>query len=92
MLPVVRAACRYRAPLRYDDLALIRTEVHGWTWSTLSFRHEIHSDETGELCATGEIELGCVRMSDWKPSRLPNSYHELLRSEAPDAWGRRPPT
>ncbi len=89
MLPVLRAECRYLAPLRFDDLALIRTEVLGWSAGTLSFRHEILCEETGKLCATGGVELGCVRCTDFKPTRLPGNYLDLLARKAPGARGRR---
>jgi acyl-CoA thioester hydrolase len=89
MLPVVWSECRYRGPLRFDDLALIDTVVHGWTPSTLSFRHEIRCEETGLLCATGGVELGCVGTEDWKPTRLPAAYRELLSARVPENRGRR---
>ncbi len=89
MLPVVRAECRYHFPLRFDDLAQIHTVVHGWTSSTLSFRHEVYCEESGRLCAVGGVELGCVGTGDWKPTRLPDRYLELLRRQAPEAKGKR---
>lgn len=89
ILPVTRAECHYRGPLHFDDLAEVRTVVHGWTTSTLSFAHEIHSNESGRLCAAGRVELGCVTRAEWRPSRLPAAYSEMLQRVVPEARGRR---
>ncbi|MBC8329066.1 MAG: acyl-CoA thioesterase [Planctomycetes bacterium] len=84
MLPVTQAECRYLAPIRFDVLAQIHTAVHGWTSSTLSFSHEIYDSESGVLCATGGVELGCVGMEDWKPTRLPEVYRQLMARLVPE--------
>ncbi len=89
MLPVIRAECHYQAPLRFDALAQIHTVVYGWTLSTLSFRHEVYDAESGVLCATGGVELGCVGVQNWKPTRLPGPYRELMERKAPEARYRR---
>lgn len=89
MLPVTAAHCRYKTPLEYDDLALIRTWVSAWGPATLRFAHEIHSQNTGLLCATGEVELGCLSRQSRRPARLPAGFVEMLKRTAPDSKGRK---
>jgi hypothetical protein len=33
--------------------------------------------------------LGCVGTEDWKPTRLPAAYRELLSARVPENRGRR---
>lgn len=89
MLPVTEALCRYRAPLRYDDLARIRTWIAAWSATTVRFAHEVCSGESGALCATGEVELGCVDAGSRRPARLPETLRDILARRAPEARGRR---
>ncbi|RMH03556.1 MAG: acyl-CoA thioesterase [Planctomycetota bacterium] len=91
MLPVTIAECRYLAPLRYDSLARIETTLHGWSSATIGFRHEVRDGESGVLCATGMVEVGCCRIADWRPTRLPAPYRELLARIAPELRHRRIP-
>ncbi|HEX9795226.1 MAG TPA: thioesterase family protein [Planctomycetota bacterium] len=89
MLPVTQAHCRYRAPLRYDDLARIRTRVAAWSATTLRFAHEVLSSDDGRLCATGEVELGCMDAAERRPARLPERLRTVLDDLAPESKGRK---
>lgn len=51
-LPVAEARCRYRVPLQYDDLIVVRVQVREIRRSVAFFTYEIHRSE--ELAATGE--------------------------------------
>ncbi len=89
-LPVTEARCRYRSPLRYDDLATVHTWIAAWSATTLRFAHELRLEEDGSrLCATGEVELACVRRGGGRPARLPAELREVLERCAPGARGRR---
>ena len=53
-LPVVEAACSYKASAYYDDLILIRTKVGKIGRSSICFTYEILRKEDRQLLATGE--------------------------------------
>lgn len=103
MLPVITAECSYRMPLRFDDLALIETTVDAWSPTTLSFASKVYRtsdqlkqdgeqglvDPLEELCAEGRVVLGCISKDNWRPSRLPQKYLELLEMAMPERKGRR---
>lgn len=93
-LPVTEAWCRYAAPLRYDDLAVVRTWIEGWTAATLRFGHKIYCGDGGPLCAAGEVELGCVAGATGRPVLMPAPFRALLERIAGDRRGRkrRPPS
>lgn len=46
-------------------------------------------DSAGRLCAEGEVELGCVRRADHRPTRLPDTLRSLLESVAASAYRKR---
>jgi len=50
-LPVAEAQCRYKAPLRYDDAAAVKTRVTGLGRSRLTFEYEVIKD--GRVTTTG---------------------------------------
>ena len=50
-IPVVEAYCRYRAPLRYDDLVTVVTDVAEIGAVRIVFEYEVFS--RGKLMATG---------------------------------------
>jgi acyl-CoA thioester hydrolase len=89
ILPVTQAQCQYRASLHYDDEAVIHTWVEAWSATTLRFGHRIESADTGQVCATGEVELACIGQEDRRPHRLPTNVVDLMQKLAPDRAGRR---
>ena len=58
LLVIVRAACRYHRPARYDDLLQLRTTVARVTAARIDHRYELFRD--GQLLAEGETTLACV--------------------------------
>lgn len=59
-LPVREASCRYRAPLRYDDLIYIRVGVKEWGRASILFVYEIYNEEKNKIMATGSTQHACV--------------------------------
>ncbi len=57
-LVVVKLACRYRRPARYDDLLRLRTTLTKVCAAKLEHRYEIFRGD--ELIAEGESTLACV--------------------------------
>ena len=87
-LPVTQATCRYKMPLRYDDMAVIQTQVVGWSSSTISFGCEVRVKGEDSLRASGEVELGCIDLKTGRPGRIPEGLLELLETKLADKKGR----
>lgn len=64
---------RYRAAVRYGEVARVTSRVVELTSRSLIFGYEIRVGE--RLCATGRTEHVWVRRADMKPVRIP----EVLR-------------
>lgn len=45
--------------------------------------------QEGDLRATGRVELGCVRRSDHRPTRMPEDLRAMLQRCSPGAFRRR---
>ena len=88
ILPVTATHCRYHDALRYDDLAVVSTWIAAWSTTTVRFAHRVTREDDGALCATGEVELGCLTADGWRPARLPRPLVELLSQVAGDRKGR----
>lgn len=70
LVVVVRAACRFHRPARYDDVLRLRTTITGI--SAAKIEHEYHLFRNQELLATGNVTLAMVdrqgnvqRVPDW---------------------------
>jgi len=76
-LPVIEAACAYRAPARYDDLLRVRTEIAGASAVRVAFSYRIEREPDGVLVATGGTSHAAVDRRG-RPRRLPARILELL--------------
>ncbi|MEW6721426.1 MAG: thioesterase family protein [Thermodesulfobacteriota bacterium] len=77
--PVVATRCRYRSPVRFDDLLTLRTRVvrvekNGATFGFSLFRTEAGKDL---LAAEGSISCRSIDAS-WKPVPLPAELAAVL--------------
>lgn len=88
MLPVTEARCRYRAPIGFDDVAIVKTWVEAWSRATIRYGFELWSEEANRCCAEAQVELACLRRADFRPAALPEAFHSILRSRVPDREGR----
>ena len=79
-LVIVEAACRYKAPARYDDKIIIRTRVEGTTKATVTFFYRVFKEEGALLLAEGTTTLACVT-TEGRPRRLPREVAEALAGE-----------
>ena len=50
-LPVAEAQCRYRIPVKYDDVVNIKTKISNMRRSRITFEYEVTKD--GDLTSTG---------------------------------------
>lgn len=89
LLAVTHSSCRYIDSLRFDEIAVIRTSIGAYSKTTLCYQYEVFEQESGRLCATGEVQLGCLTIDKLRPHRLPESFMEILRRAAPDSYGRK---
>ena len=68
---VAATQLRYAAPARLDDLLTVTVEPQPAGRASLVVRQR--ALRGGMLLAEGDIRIGCVRASDLKPQRLPDS-------------------
>jgi len=76
-LPVIEAACAYRAPARYDDLLNVRTVLAQIGPVRVTFSYRIERDADGALLATGTTTHAAVD-GRGRPRRLPARVLGLL--------------
>ncbi len=77
-LPISEATVRYKRPLRYDDLALVRVGISEWRSASVVFSYEVHSEDRTTLHATGTTKHACVT-SEGRPTRIPDWLRDLFR-------------
>jgi acyl-CoA thioester hydrolase len=77
MLPVVEAVCRYRAPARYEDLLLIRTQVRELRRASLTFAYEIRKEGDESVLCEGSTVHACLGTAG-RPVPIPEEIRQLL--------------
>jgi acyl-CoA thioester hydrolase len=77
-IAVAEAKCRYRAPARYDEEILVRSELLNVRESVIHFGYELRRAEDGTLLAEGET-THIVTNADMKISALPAKYMKAFR-------------
>jgi acyl-CoA thioester hydrolase len=65
---VAKIECRYKAPIRYDDLVTIRTRVERKTRTRVDHVYEVYVD--GRLVSEASSTLACVGR-DGRPILMP---------------------
>ena len=78
-IAVAEAKCRYRAPVRYDEEVLVRTELLNVRDSVIHFGYELHRVDDGTLLAEGET-THIVTDSNMKIAALQEKYLTAFRS------------
>jgi acyl-CoA thioester hydrolase len=78
-IAVAEAKCRYRAPVRYDEEVLVRTELLNVRDSVLHFGYELLHAADGTLLAEGET-THIVTDADMKIAVLPEKYLTVFRA------------
>jgi len=76
-LPVVESYCRYRAPLRYDDLVRITAKLTGMSGTRVTFEYEVAKD--GAVTATGRTVHAFVN-AEGSPVPVPDDIRKQLSS------------
>ena len=77
-LPVTELTVRYLAPLRYDEIATVRTWLGEHRSRGLAFEYEVR-DESGQIRATGRSGHVCTTRAG-RVTSLPRELRERLAS------------
>jgi acyl-CoA thioester hydrolase len=77
-IAVAEAKCRYRAPARYDEEILVRTQLLNVRESVVHFGYELRRATDGTLLAEGET-THIVTDADMKIATLPEKYLKVFR-------------
>jgi acyl-CoA thioester hydrolase len=78
-IAVAEAKCRYRAPARYDEEVLVRTQLLNVRESVVHFGYELRRAADGTLLAEGET-THIVTDADMKIAELPEKYLKAFRA------------
>jgi acyl-CoA thioester hydrolase len=78
-IAVAEAKCRYRAPARYDEEVLIRTELLNVRDSAVHFGYELRRAADGTLLAEGQT-THIVTDAEMKIAVLPEKYLSVFRA------------
>jgi acyl-CoA thioester hydrolase len=77
-IAVVDARCRYKAPVRYDDEVIVRTQLKNVRESVIHFGYELVRADDGELLAEGET-THIVTDEEMQARLLPEKYLNAFR-------------
>jgi acyl-CoA thioester hydrolase len=77
-IAVAEAKCRYRAPVRYDEEVLVRTQLLNVRESVIHFGYELRRAD-GALLAEGET-THIVTDANMKIAELPEKYMKVFRA------------
>jgi acyl-CoA thioester hydrolase len=77
-IAVVDARCRYKAPVRYDDEVMVRTQLKNVRESVIHFGYELVRADDGELLAEGET-THIVTDEEMQARLLPEKYLNAFR-------------
>jgi len=77
---VAEASLKYLSPGRYGDILAVETIVDRVGPASISFKHEIRRDATGERLVQATVKLGCVNPA-MKPLRLRQDIMHAVKEE-----------
>jgi len=77
LLVVVKAHCRYRRPVRYDEVLVVRSRVREVRAATLAFAYDVVRKVDGEIVADGYTVHAAVDRSG-RARRIPEEISQLL--------------
>ena len=78
-LPVSEAFCKYRSPVRYDDVLTIQTMLDPGLKGGLKFQYELYCGDAPKPSATGFTKHACVNQQG-KVIRPPDLLVQLIHS------------
>ena len=84
---VAEAKCRYRAPVRYDEEVIVRTELLNVRDAVVHFGYELRREADGALLAEGET-THIVTDAQMKIAALPEKYLKVFRAAVGKTGGK----
>jgi len=82
-IAVIDARCRYKAPARYDDELVLRTQIKYVRETMVQFDYELFRAEDGTLLAEGDTTHVVVDR-EMKKALLPEKYLSAFRAAVSD--------
>lgn len=76
---VVRTACDFRSPARFDDLLVVEVRVAELGRTSFRFAFRIVHKDDDRLVAEGESVHVAVGEQDWRPMPLPQAFVRQVR-------------
>jgi acyl-CoA thioester hydrolase len=77
MFVVHRVNLHYQRPARLDEVIRITTEFRAVGGATVTLSQHFWRDS--DSLAVLEVGLGCVRVADGKPARIPAAWAQKLK-------------
>jgi acyl-CoA thioester hydrolase len=82
-MPVSEAWCKFRSPIRYDDLLVIETEIDPGIRAGMKFNYRLYRDGEATLLAEGTTRHACVDGSG-RVIRTPSFVREFIAANMAD--------
>ncbi|MCB1195107.1 acyl-CoA thioesterase [bacterium] len=76
-LVVIDVACKYKAPIRYDDTIILSTELTHITPAKIQHSYHLWNHDRTVLHATGSSTLACVNTAG-ELQRIPDFLQSLI--------------
>lgn len=76
-MPVIEAHASYRSPLRYDDVAVIKTWIDNVRRASFTFRYEVRREGEAAILTEGHTVHACINRAG-RPTAMPPALLQLL--------------
>ncbi len=80
MMPILEVHSYYKASAHYDEMIRVDIRVEELPRARVTFHYEIFN-ESGTLLNTGSTVLGFMHSESRRPTRAPEWFVELLKSD-----------
>lgn len=80
--PVVATQCRYRSPVRFDDLLTLRTRINRIEEKGATFGFSLFRTVEGKAVLAAEGKISCRSIdASWKPIPIPKDLRKALTGQ-----------
>lgn len=77
---VVRAACNFRSPARFDDPLVVHVRISSIGRTSFQFEFRIMHKRENRLVAEGESVHVAIDDKTWRPIEVPPSFRDAVRA------------
>ena len=77
--PVVEVHCNYKAPIKYNDIIIIKTTIENIGNSSIKFHYEIIRKSDNEILAEGYTVNVFVDKKTMKSTKIPDELRKALQ-------------